>query len=196
MTPRLWHFTAANYKPGALFEAIDNEEITDCYWFKYCKIEIVTHYLFQVVISPISPPWRQPTELTYWINFQLTYMFNVPPCYSFLQTPQSQQPVRHQRPHQFQPQLKHQVGGVLRVKLYIILALSRPEYSHLIGWLLLWYLSYHSVHVFPSNTSSSWSCGQYQCKLYVYHMLHLFWYLYWHGTFGCFMWWYIIRKHP
>ena len=123
-------------------------------------------------------------------------MFIVPPCYSFLQTPQSQQPVRHQRPHQFQPQLKHQVGGVLRVKLYIILALSRPEYSNLIGWLLLWYLSYHSVHVFPSNTSSSWSCGQYQCKLYVYHMLHLFWYLYWHGTFGCFMWWYIIRKHP
>ena len=39
-----------------------------------------------------------------------------------LQKPQSQQPVRHQSPHQFQAQLKHQVGGVLLIKLYIILS--------------------------------------------------------------------------
>ena len=37
-----------------MFGAIDYKNITDSYRFKYCWIEIVTDYLFQVLVSPIS----------------------------------------------------------------------------------------------------------------------------------------------
>ena len=45
---------AANYTPDLLFGAVDYENITDSRGFKYCRIEVVTDCLFQVIISPMS----------------------------------------------------------------------------------------------------------------------------------------------
>ena len=43
-----------NYTPDLLFGAIGYENIADSREFEYCRIEVVTDCLFQVIISPIS----------------------------------------------------------------------------------------------------------------------------------------------